>query len=411
MARKSLIFLLIMCIPVMASAQSSNSTPYSFFGIGDRVQSGYSVSRLMGGAGVASGSKGFVNNMNPASLWSLDSLDVLFDVGLDVGINQLSSQGNSANTKFGNINYLAVGFKPVNFWGLSVGINPYSTTNYSIVENNYLPYGDLAYQKNFSGTGGLSTFYMMNSFSLGEMISLGIRTSYIFGSQDITEEIVPQENLSIYTIKESRFINSLYLDYGINLHKKLGNNFLALGFTFGNSKKLNYRSESIIYGGGDTLDMSETTNNNLNLPANYGVGFSFTLHDRLMLSTDYKFEKWSKYSHTFATIEVRDQERYSMGLKYFVRAKNTIRTEPLFSLYLGGFYEKSYMKLYGNPLDSYGANIGFEIPIRRGMNYVRAGYSYKQSGTKNDGLFLIDTHSINLSVTLKDKWFYKRKFD
>ena len=65
-----------------AWAQGGTKSPYSQFGIGALSDQSQSMSRGMNGVGYALRQGNQVNTLNPASYSSIDSLTMLFDMGL-----------------------------------------------------------------------------------------------------------------------------------------------------------------------------------------------------------------------------------------------------------------------------------------------------------------------------------------
>ena len=89
---------------ICASAQNgtySGYSPYSVFGIGHICKEGTAFNKSMGGVGIATRNKRFINTMNPAAVTARDSLSFMGDFGLTQG-NTVFSQGDlrSAHNTF-----------------------------------------------------------------------------------------------------------------------------------------------------------------------------------------------------------------------------------------------------------------------------------------------------------------------
>ena len=76
---------LFLIISVCASAQSGTYgaySPYSIFGVGNLSKEGTSFNKSMGGVGIATRNKRFINYLNPAAVTARDSLSFMGDFGL-----------------------------------------------------------------------------------------------------------------------------------------------------------------------------------------------------------------------------------------------------------------------------------------------------------------------------------------
>ena len=119
---------------VSASAQSgagNDYSPYSVYGVGNIQHPGSAYNMGMGGVGIATRNKRFVNYLNPASATARDSLSFMADFGLS-GRASIYRQENikSANNLF-NINNFVLSYPLWPNTAMMVGIMPYSSTGYS----------------------------------------------------------------------------------------------------------------------------------------------------------------------------------------------------------------------------------------------------------------------------------------
>jgi hypothetical protein len=78
---------------------------------------------------------------------------------------------------------------------------------------------------------------------------------------------------------------------------------------------------------------------------------------------------------------------------------------------LGGYYEKTYLKLKNNDIMDRGLTLGIGFPIGRQRSTVNLSMVLGQMGTLNDGLIRETYGNFIVSFTFHDYWFMKRKFD
>ena len=83
-------------------------TPYSIFGIGDIYTQGSAYNKGMGGVGIATRNKRYINYLNPASITARDSLAFMADMSVNQS-NRYFRQGDmsSANNTF-NVNSITI---------------------------------------------------------------------------------------------------------------------------------------------------------------------------------------------------------------------------------------------------------------------------------------------------------------
>ena len=130
---KILLISVFMLIGVCASAQDGTYgaySPYSIYGVGEVSKGGTAYTRSMGGVGIASRNKRFINITNPAAVTARDTLSFMADFGL-VQKNTLFSQGDlrSAKNTF-NIYDFVMSFPIWKSSAFMVGITPFSDVGY-----------------------------------------------------------------------------------------------------------------------------------------------------------------------------------------------------------------------------------------------------------------------------------------
>ena len=76
-------FFLILCVSSFAQDGTYGSySPYSIYGIGDISKEGTAYNKSMGGVGIATRNRRFINYLNPAAVTARDSLAFMADFGL-----------------------------------------------------------------------------------------------------------------------------------------------------------------------------------------------------------------------------------------------------------------------------------------------------------------------------------------
>ena len=236
-------------------AQDLTSSPYTRFGIGDIFNKNYGRSQAMGGLGIGLHSDQDLNLVNPASLARMDSLTFLFEVGIIDKVTRFSTSDQTAIANNIGFSYLAMGFPVTKWWSASAGILPYSGVEYSIADSDFNPkIGDI--QSSFSGEGGVSQFFISQSFDPVKYLSFGLNFSYLFGPINHSKSLIfPSDSLFFSThSRNSSIIGDIHLSYGLQADIPLKDNyFLTLGGIFENQSSLKTESRKLVYTSGQGI--------------------------------------------------------------------------------------------------------------------------------------------------------------
>ena len=181
------VFLIIgVCVYAQDGTYGAYS-PYSIYGIGDISKEGTAFNKSMGGVGVATRNRRFINYMNPAAVTARDSLAFMADFGLAQS-NTVFKQGNvkSAHNTF-NIYNFVMSFPIYRSSAFMVGITPFSDVGYDfssvetdqdIIGNT----GNISYDS--FGTGSVYQVFAGAGVTLWKRLSLGAEAIYYFGNID-----------------------------------------------------------------------------------------------------------------------------------------------------------------------------------------------------------------------------------
>ena len=139
-----------------AAQRSSTLSPYSQFGMGQLAEQSLGAGRGMAGLGYGMRSGRQINMMNPASYASVDSLTMLFDVGLSGRISNMKENDRKVNAHTGNFDYAVASFRLRPHVGLAVGMVPFSRMGYSYSTENKLT----STSESYGGEGGFSQLFL-----------------------------------------------------------------------------------------------------------------------------------------------------------------------------------------------------------------------------------------------------------
>jgi long-subunit fatty acid transport protein len=423
-------FLYILLVLQTASfAQQRTTYPCSLFGIGEINPKGSIQTMGMGRTGIALSSSKYLNNVNPASYHSIDSLSFFFDMGVN-GLYSRYWSSDSKDYQEGfdlNLRNVAMGFRINPKWAGSIGISPYSTVGYKVntrkgiegVEGGY-------FDVTMTGAGGLSEFYINNSYLALKNLSLGVSLSYLFGSVESKETSSSSlfENEIIY--KQTSFLKKVCLDFGAQYFFKWNDKTkISLGTIFGNSHRLNFKYRlNVSETDGTVYDDETEGRNQFKTPWYVGAGASVEFKNKLTISGDYLYQDWSQNNKAFYVHDnsqgsnlISDYIKYThchsfhLGAEYRPENYTSLGYFGAMSYRAGFYYQGSYFNVKNNPVPDRGISLGLGFPFRQNLTSFNISYNLGYVGNKEKTFISEWYNAFYVSLTLHDFWFIKRKID
>jgi hypothetical protein len=427
---KKLSFLyILLTLQIVSFAQQRTTLPYSMFGIGELCPKGFVRNLGMGRTGIALSSSKFLNNVNPASYHSIDSISFFFDLGLSGDyVRYVSSENDNYQDGFDmNLRDIAFGFRINRKWAGSLGINPYSSVGYKVVTKKGIEgVEDGYFDVLMTGSGGLSQFYINNSYLISKNLSLGASLSYLFGSISSSENSSSSLLSSEIVSKKTSYLKRVTLDFGAQYFFSMNDRTkVTLGAIFGNSHKLNFEYNLSIYESNGTVIENETEGRTkFKTPLYFGGGVAFELNKKLTLSADYIYQDWSSnngvYNKSKDPQESNVVNRYTkfdrtssirVGAEYIPENFDNLGYFGALSYRIGFYYQGSYIRIKDNQLTEKGMTLGVGFPFRQNLSSFNLSYNLGFVGNSDNNTIEESYNSFMISLTLHDWWFLKRKID
>jgi hypothetical protein len=212
--KSGVILFILFASVISAGAQTTTSSPYSRYGIGDLQFGGFVKNLGMGGLSYGVRSPFNINISNPASYTDLAL--TTFELGANATFLELkndSAKGAEDNSSFG---YFALGF-PVKAkkWGMSFGLLPYSNIGYSISKEEVNEAGD---KRNllFTGEGGLNQFYIGNAIQVTKGLTAGVNAAFLFGTMNQSRRIYfPDGGYINSRVTDENSVSDFYFTFGL----------------------------------------------------------------------------------------------------------------------------------------------------------------------------------------------------
>ena len=439
LAHKTVLFVFFMTICVLSFAQDGTYgaySPYSIYGVGDISKEGTAYNKSMGGVGIATRNRRFINYLNPAAVTARDSLAFMADFGISEK-NTLYRQGDikSAKNTF-NIYDLILSFPIWRSSAFMVGITPFSDVGYdfsrvetdkNIIGNTgnitYSSYGKGSVYQAFIGAG--ATFW--------KRLSVGAEMIYYFGNIDKVTNMD-------YTNSSYRSVNSghdltvrgVTGKFGLQYEQRLGGNVsMIVGATY--RMKTNVKGYSTSYRFANQSSVSDTLSykvdtlaySNVGFGDELGVGLSIKGGEQWSVEFNYLRSDWTKSGFEsvggFSSVSSKPNtqnavfsstvsQSFRVGFE-LVPNRNDIRYYFKRCSYRAGFYyDKSYYKLNGENVNNMGITIGVTLPVFRWYNGISIGVDFGQRASTRNNMIREQYVMFNLGFNIHDIWFQKTQY-
>ena len=393
----------------------TNASPYSSVGIGDIENEYYDRSTGMSSAGVSLFSGRFIYQANPASLSKLD--DRYFSVQLTTRFKSISYSGQTITPGVNSYSsdlqvkslQLAVKVKP--WWGATLGLGPFSSSNYSFNTEKTIIGSNITTTAHYDGSGGLNQVYFSNGIRLARNLSLGVQSSFLFGSFALNETLNASNAVgAVINTKRNIYMNKFYFKGGLLYDTKLNKDWkIALGATGSAKTTLDAEYALNVTQGNQTLVNNRILQNSyFKLPLMYTVGGSVVYRNRLTVALDYQEQQWSSTQYKGLNYTLVNSNRISAGIEYANRFQYYDQFFERFYLQAGTYYSNSYISINNSQLKDYGFNLGVGVNTKYSLSY-QFNFQYGQRGTVQNGLVKENYTMLNFTLLYRDLWYTKQK--
>lgn len=435
---KKLLLVFIALIAVYGYGQEGTTSPYSFYGIGSLKFKGTVENRSMGGLSIYTDSI-HVNLRNPASyagnnleIWGNESRPVKFTVGGSYSSINLESDSGSDDASSTTFDYLAITI-PVGKFGFGFGLLPYTSVGYKLESLNTV--GDI--ENRFRGEGGLNKVFFGIGYQIAKGLSVGADLHYNFGNiSNNAIEFQYDNGLPIqYQSRESNRsdLSGLNLNLGLSYKAMLNQKLeMVSGITYAPESLLssqNQQSFSTITINSSTgqefeintievnLESVGLQQTNIILPSKFSAGLGVGEPRKWFVGAEYFFQNTSNLrsaipsSSNFANYE--DSSSISIG-GFYIPQYNSFTSFLKRTVYRAGLrFENTGLIINNQSIKEFGISFGLGLPVgdTRLLSNANLGFEIGKRGTTNSNLIQENFINFQLSLSLNDRWFQKRKYD
>ena len=405
-----LVSFLIASSAMTAFAQGATNSPYSQFGLGEIAQQGGSQNRGMDGLGIALHKSNQVNTANPASYAYVDSLTMLFDMGLSASLTHFEENGLKKNARTGNFEYAIGSFRLLKNVGATFGILPITNIGYEYSSSRYMAEMESTMATGYKGNGGLQKLFVGLGGRVGNL-SAGFNVGYLWGSFDRSITLSSSTAVNSLKKKYTADFSNYVLDFGLQYDLRMGKkDMVTLGATYGFGHKLSADATCDIINSNSTISKADTTHlvisDAFELPHTFGAGLAYSHLNTLTIAIPcYRSEKYLRNTVEGILAEAHRQGRDDLRV-LLVDDGSPDGTFQVIKELCG----EHKGRVTGICLAEKSA--GFGIPIQNQINarsYLNISAQWVNQSA--DGLLKENTFRINLGLTFNERWFAKWKVE
>jgi hypothetical protein len=431
---KVFLIVVFLIIGICSYAQSGTYgaySPYSIYGIGEISKQGTAYNKSMGGVGIASRNKRYINYLNPAAVTARDSLSFMADFGLSQK-NTLFTQNDirSAKNTFNVYNFV-MSFPIYKSSAFMVGITPFSDVGYdfSSVETNSDIIGNAGNVTYDSyGTGSIYQIFASAGATFWKRFSVGAEVLFLFGNIDkVTNMNFADNSYRSLNSGNDLTVRGVTGKFGLQYEQKLASNVsMVFGATYRMKSKM--RGYSTDYKYAVQSSVTDTLRHNvgvlkdegMNFGDELGLGLSIKSGDKWCAEFDYVRSDWrssgmdkapgfSSVGKSSFTSSVSQSFRAGFEI---VPNRNDIRYYLRKCAYRAGvYYDQSYYRLDGKDVNTIGITLGVTLPVFRWYNGISLGVDLGQRGNRNDGMIRERYAMFVVGFNIHDIWFQKPRYN
>lgn len=408
---------------VVSIAQKNNSSPYSYFGIGDPLTLKSVEEMSMGRIGGDSDSPYRVSLTNPASYASLQFTTYVFAGGNKV--TQFDDGNDKQTSSHAGLTYLALGIPIRGNQGLAFGLELNTSVGYSLLSTTLDDDGNIIEVDDFQGSGGTNRVFVGYGYKFPFNLSLGAEAAYIFGN---IENSIKNRRLGVQLAtkyKVDGWIDGFQFKTGAQYTHALPNELKAkfgLSATLGHD--LDDDSDEILYSLNNSSSSTEIPvdtlyNNRYRSTISYplksvisvGVGkedlwyagLEYEMMDAIDMQSPF-YAQQDAYRYT-------SSNRFSVG-GFYLPNFNAISNYWQRITYRAGFsYRKLGINVNDTEINDYGISFGVGLPVGMQLSNINLGFEVGQRGENTNNLIKENYFNFRLSLSLNDKWFRKRELN
>jgi hypothetical protein len=402
-----------------AEAQTRISSPYSRFGLGELHFQQNHRNLGMGGLGVGFRSNVSINNVNPASYSAFDTTSFVFEATIFSHFYQQVTQSQDQISNYSSLGNLSFGFPVTSWWGVGLGLKPFSSIGYRIRDLEVDPIvGQVNYL--YEGQGGLNQVYIGNGIKVFPGFSLGVNASYIWGSLE-RHTTVFSDTAGFFLANRilSNNINGWHFGFGAQYQLILSNTSnIIFGATYGYDNTLNATTSQTLrqqlpgFTRLDTISHVENQRGTVNIPPYWGAGTFVRFNPSWAAGVDFQSQSWEDLQMFGRSEDLNNSYQIAFGIQHNPAVQTFANFFNRLEYQAGLRYGQTYLPIGEEGImNEFGISFGLRIPVRRSLSGLNFGFEYGQRGSTDQHPFRENLYRVNLGINVYERWFIRRRFN
>ncbi|MDG1955253.1 MAG: hypothetical protein P8I51_10235 [Polaribacter sp.] len=425
---KRIFYIFLLFISITVTAQRTNSSPYSFFGIGQQYSSQTVEQASMGGIGIAFNDMYHLNFLNPAANAALRL--ATYSIGVNANDLTIKDFSGSQKSTSSTLSYINIGFPVGKNAGVSFGLKPNTSVGYSLLNAVNDINGNAIEATRFYGSGGTNKIYGAYGISISNSFKVGLEAEYVFGKTE--NNILSQRLNTQFGTKNNEVttIRGTGIKLGVQYQKELKNKLkLNLGASFKLENSLTTTGNENLYSlaiASSTLEIPKDTlysasvNGKIVNPMKTGLGVGLGKDNKWYVGLNYEFQDALNLQGSILTsssYKYNNSSKVAIG-GFYLPKDNSISSYWQRVIYRAGFrYENTGLMVNGTgtigdftEITDFGISFGLGLPLKD-LSNLNLGVEYGQKGSTANNLIQENYFNFKLSLSLNDIWFRKKRID
>ena len=425
---KRIFYIFLLFISITVTAQRTNSSPYSFFGIGQQYSSQTVEQASMGGIGIAFNDMYHLNFLNPAANAALRL--ATYSIGVNANDLTIKDFSGSQKSTSSTLSYINIGFPVGKNAGVSFGLKPNTSVGYSLLNAVNDINGNAIEATRFYGSGGTNKIYGAYGISISKSFKVGLEAEYVFGKTE--NNILSQRLNTQFGTKNNEVttIRGTGIKLGVQYQKELKNKLkLNLGASFKLENSLTTTGNENLYSlaiASSTLEIPKDTlysasvNGKIVNPMKTGLGVGLGKDNKWYVGLNYEFQDALNLQGSILTsssYKYNNSSKVAIG-GFYLPKDNSISSYWQRVIYRAGFrYENTGLMVNGTgtigdftEITDFGISFGLGLPLKD-LSNLNLGVEYGQKGSTVNNLIQENYFNFKLSLSLNDIWFRKKRID
>jgi hypothetical protein len=419
MIKRITLFVFVLSSAII-TAQKNNTSPYSFFGIGEETSYKTVEEIHMGEIGVAYKNPLKLSFSNPASLASLRLTN--YSLGVESKLLRITDGTNSGSASSSALSYLALGFPVSEKAAFSFGLQPNTTVGYSLTEEFRDDEDTLTEVNLYTGEGGTNKVFAGFGINLFKDFNVGIEGSYIFGNIE-NKLLNRRDEVILATMHKTKstlkgFNVRIGAQYDTKLNEKL---MLSTGAVIDLESNLKNEGNEYLYtlvntstdieSPRDTL-VNNSINSTIKKPLRTTLGLGIGEENKWYAGVEYSFQNALNFEdgilNSNTKISYDKSSRISFGGFYTPKYNSISNYWQRVTYRAGVKYKETGLVVDNTSINDFGMSFGVGLPVGQQLSNLNLGLEFGKRGEKNNGLVKENYINLRLSLTLNDKWFLKK---